>query len=271
MPGATATTPMRSSSATAPLRCRSCATPGASSCRSPTPRARPSSTAQMIRGIKEHLFAVLRDVDLHRQRDRRHRPPRQRRPGLDHQRAVSHPAQCAGAGLQGAARTWSVCWGGHSIADGEYHYTKRVGYELGLRALDVCTGCGPGAMKGPMKGAAIAHAKQRIVHGRYIGLTEPGIIAAEPPNAIVNQLVIMPDIEKRLEAFLRLAHGIVVFPGGVGHRRGNPVPARRAARAGQRRPAAPGGAHRPARKRGRGSSSCPNSSRARWAPRRWRG
>src|SRR5690606_40151751 len=43
-----------------------------------------------------------------------------------------------------------------------------------------------------------------------------GIIAAEPPNAIVNQLVIMPDIEKRLEAFIRLAHGVVVFPGGVG-------------------------------------------------------
>ena len=32
----------------------------------------------------------------------------------------------------------------------------------------------------------------------------------------MNQLVIMPDIEKRLEAFVRLAHGIVVFPGGVG-------------------------------------------------------
>ncbi|MGH8253818.1 MAG: nucleotide 5'-monophosphate nucleosidase PpnN, partial [Steroidobacteraceae bacterium] len=109
-----------------------------------------------------------------------------------------------------------VCWGGHSIGDGEYQYTKRVGYELGLRALDVCTGCGPGAMKGPMKGAAIAHAKQRIATGRYLGVTEPGIIAAEPPNAIVNQLVIMPDIEMRLEAFLRLAHGIVVFPGGVG-------------------------------------------------------
>jgi predicted Rossmann-fold nucleotide-binding protein len=67
-----------------------------------------------------------------------------------------------------------------------------------------------------MKGATIGHAKQRNVHGRYIGLTEPGIIAAEPPNAIVNQLVIMPDIEKRLEAFVRLAHGVVVFPGGVG-------------------------------------------------------
>jgi len=71
-------------------------------------------------------------------------------------------------------------------------------------------------MKGPMKGATIGHAKQRIESGRYIGLTEPGIIAAEPPNPIVNQLVIMPDIEKRLEAFVRMAHGIVVFPGGAG-------------------------------------------------------
>ena len=26
----------------------------------------------------------------------------------------------------------------------------------------------------------------------------------------------MPDIEKRLEAFVRIAHGIIIFPGGVG-------------------------------------------------------
>jgi hypothetical protein len=71
-------------------------------------------------------------------------------------------------------------------------------------------------MKGPMKGATIGHSKQRIRDGRYIGLTEPGIVAAEPPNAIVNQLVILPDIEKRLEAFVRIGHGIVVFPGGAG-------------------------------------------------------
>src|SRR5690606_38616068 len=109
-----------------------------------------------------------------------------------------------------------VCWGGHSIGESEYQYTKKVGYEMGLRGLDVCTGCGPGAMKGPMKGATIGHAKQRISTGRYIGISEPGIIAAEPPNAIVNQLVVMPDIEKRLEAFVRMAHGVVVFPGGVG-------------------------------------------------------
>ena len=71
-------------------------------------------------------------------------------------------------------------------------------------------------MKGPMKGATIGHSKQRIRDGRYIGMTEPGIIAAEPPNPIVNQLVIMPDIEKRLEAFVRTGHGICVFPGGAG-------------------------------------------------------
>jgi predicted Rossmann-fold nucleotide-binding protein len=109
-----------------------------------------------------------------------------------------------------------VCWGGHSINEVEYKYTKEVGYHLGLRGLNICTGCGPGAMKGPMKGATIGHAKQRIADGRYLGFTEPGIIAAEPPNPIVNELVILPDIEKRLEAFVRCAHGIVIFPGGAG-------------------------------------------------------
>jgi len=48
-------------------------------------------------------------------------------------------------------------------------------------------------MKGPMKGATIAHAKQRYYNGSYIGITEPGIIASESPNPIVNTLVVMPD------------------------------------------------------------------------------
>ena len=109
-----------------------------------------------------------------------------------------------------------VCWGGHSIPLHEYRYSTRLGYELGLRRLDVCTGCGPGAMKGPMKGAVLGHGKQRYQKTRYIGVTEPGIIAAEPPNAIVNELCILPDIEKRLEAFMRLGHGIIIFPGGPG-------------------------------------------------------
>src|SRR5690606_32107850 len=70
-----------------------------------------------------------------------------------------------------------VCWGGHSISREEYDFTKRVGYELGLRDLNIITGCGPGAMKGPMKGATIGHSKQHLYNRRYIGITEPGIIA----------------------------------------------------------------------------------------------
>jgi hypothetical protein len=71
-------------------------------------------------------------------------------------------------------------------------------------------------MKAPMKGATIGHAKQQHNPRRYIGLTENSIVAAEPPNPIVNELVIMPDIEKRLEAFVRLGHALIVFPGGPG-------------------------------------------------------
>jgi predicted Rossmann-fold nucleotide-binding protein len=170
---------------------------------------------QMIRGIKEHLFAVLRDVVyIAHEIEQGSRFDLTDSVGITN--AVFHVLRNAGALDRKIKPNLVVCWGGHSIGEAEYQYTKKIGYELGLRSMDVCTGCGPGAMKGPMKGATIGHAKQRINNGRYIGLTEPGIIAAEPPNAIVNQLVIMPDIEKRLEAFVRLAHGLVVFPGGVG-------------------------------------------------------
>ncbi len=169
----------------------------------------------IIKGIQEHLFAVLRDivyVNMHL---------------ADNQRLnLTNPTHItnlvfgilrnAGSLTPGITPNLVVCWGGHSINAAEYQYTREVGNELGLRELNICTGCGPGAMEGPMKGAAIGHAKQRYTEQRYVGLTEPSIIAAEPPNPIVNELVIMPDIEKRLEAFVRTAHGIVIFPGGPG-------------------------------------------------------
>jgi pyrimidine/purine-5'-nucleotide nucleosidase len=170
---------------------------------------------EMIRGMKEHVFAVLRDVIfISNEIIESGRFDLTNPAAITN--AVFHILRNARILDYKAKPNLVVCWGGHSIGTEEYQYTKKVGYELGLRGMDVCTGCGPGAMKGPMKGATIGHAKQRIIGGRYIGLTEPGIIAAEPPNPIVNQLVIMPDIEKRLEAFVRLAHGVVVFPGGVG-------------------------------------------------------
>jgi predicted Rossmann-fold nucleotide-binding protein len=175
---------------------------------------------RIIRGINEHLFAVLRDI-IYVSNEIGGNPRFRLNTPEGITDAVFHILRNANI-LRPAAQPHQpdpnlvVCWGGHSIPRNEYDYSKVVGYQMGLRGLDICTGCGPGAMKGPMKGAAIGHAKQRIASGRYLGITEPGIIAAESPNPIVNELVIMPDIEKRLEAFVRTGHAIVVFPGGAG-------------------------------------------------------
>lgn len=167
---------------------------------------------RMIRGIQEHLFSALRDIvynDIKLGEDASRSQP-------EATNLVFRILRNADAVRPGVPPRMVVCWGGHAIPREEYDYAKDVGYALGLRGLDIVTGCGIGAMKGPMKGAAVGHAKQQIKNGRYVGISEPGIIASESPNAIVNELVIMPDIEKRLEAFVRLAHAIVVFPGGVG-------------------------------------------------------
>ncbi|UNH27790.1 nucleotide 5'-monophosphate nucleosidase PpnN [Moellerella wisconsensis] len=173
---------------------------------------------KIIRSLQANLFAVLRDIlFVHAQ--------------ITHAERVHHLNMDNGTHITNMlfsilrnARalhidedpSMIVCWGGHSINEVEYLYGRKVGNELGLRELNICTGCGPGAMEAPMKGAAVGHAQQRYNNSRFIGLTEPSIIAAEPPNPLVNELIIMPDIEKRLESFVRLAHGIIIFPGGVG-------------------------------------------------------
>ncbi len=170
---------------------------------------------KIIKGIQEHLSAVLRDILF--TNSRYQGVSQEALPSSEHiTHVVFDILRNADVILPNTDANLITCWGGHSINHIEYKYTKKVGYQLGLRGFNICTGCGPGAMKGPMKGATIGHAKQRNKEGRYIGLTEPSIIAAEPPNAIVNELVIMPDIEKRLEAFVRMSHGIIIFPGGAG-------------------------------------------------------
>ena len=173
---------------------------------------------RIIRALQANLFAVLRDIlfvngQIHNAGRFQH---------LDLESSV-HITNLVFSILRnaralhvGEAPNMVVCWGGHSINENEYLYARRVGTQLGLRELNICTGCGPGAMEAPMKGAAVGHAQQRYKDSRFIGMTEPSIIAAEPPNPLVNELIIMPDIEKRLEAFVRIAHGIIIFPGGVG-------------------------------------------------------
>ncbi len=169
----------------------------------------------MIRGIQDHLFSVLRDIVFTDHKiTRGSKFDLQNSAGITD--AVFRIVRNADVVRPNEAPKLVVCWGGHSIGREEYDYSKLVGYQMGLRGLNIGTGCGIGAMKGPMKGAAVGHAKQQISDGRYIGISEPGIIASESPNPIVNELIILPDIEKRLEVFVRLAHCIIVFPGGAG-------------------------------------------------------
>lgn len=170
---------------------------------------------QLIVGLKEHLFAVIRDL-LYARNDILDNGQFDLATSSGITNSIFHIARNANLFERNTIPNIIICWGGHSIPEGEYQYSKHLGYELGLRGLDICTGCGPGVMKGPMKGALLGHGKQRIKHGRYIGISEPGIIAAEAPNAFVTELCIMPDIEKRLEAFVRIGHGIIIFPGGAG-------------------------------------------------------
>jgi len=171
---------------------------------------------ELIKGVHEHLFAVLRDMLYMGSKHSTNFEQLIDTPSSLTTHIVFDMLRHADAIPPDNPVNMIVCWGGHSIREEEYKYTKTVGYQLGLRGFNICTGCGPGAMKGPMKGATIGHAKQRNKNGRYLGISEPSIIAAEPPNAIVNELIIMPDIEKRLEAFVRISHGIVIFPGGAG-------------------------------------------------------
>jgi predicted Rossmann-fold nucleotide-binding protein len=170
---------------------------------------------RIIQGVRELLSAVIRDLVYFDSEISGH-PHHNLNSSEGITNAVFEMLRNANALVPQVDPNLVVCWGGHSISREEYDYTKDCGYQLGLREMSIITGCGPGAMKGPMKGATIAHAKQRVSSRRYIGISEPGIIAAESPNPIVSELIVMPDIEKRLESFVRLGHGIIVFPGGVG-------------------------------------------------------
>ena len=180
---------------------------------------------EIIRGVREQLFSVLRDI-LYVDESilKAHRFNLNNSEDITN--AVFHILRNANILQPDMQPNLVVCWGGHSIAPHEYQYTKDVGYQLGLRGMDIGTGCGPGAMKGPMKGATIGHAKQHIRDGRYIGITEPGIIAAEAPNPIIEKSIIVFTSE-RLDlvnpCFYPFSSWHRYFPWRPWHSRGAPL------------------------------------------------
>ena len=174
---------------------------------------------KIIRNIQYHLFAVLRDIIFAQiNQDRflgNHLTQADISARITNQ--VFSILRNAKALRIGEDPNLVVCWGGHSINESEYQYCRAVGLELGYRELNIVTGCGPGVMEAPMKGAAIGHANQRFKDSRFIGITEPSIIASEPPNPIVNELIIMPDIEKRPGSLYSIGTHFSYFPRRSGY------------------------------------------------------
>jgi uncharacterized protein YuzB (UPF0349 family) len=91
---------------------------------------------EMVAGIREHLFSVLRDVVYLGEDIRDNRKfDQSTSEGLTD--IVFHILRNAGILQPLIAANVVVCWGGHSISREEYEYTKLVGYQLGLRGMDV--------------------------------------------------------------------------------------------------------------------------------------
>ena len=144
---------------------------------------------RMIRGIREHLFAVLRDI-IYTHNEIQGDPTLDLGIGQHITSAVFHILRNARVLHPSVDPNIVVCWGGHSIGRSEYDYTKEVGYQFGLRARRARAG--PRRDEGTDERRNDRPRETTHHRGRYIGLTEPGIIASEPPNPIVNELVIPP-------------------------------------------------------------------------------
>lgn len=121
---------------------------------------------QVIKKLRKHLYAVLRDiVQMQMAKD----------PDLDFikKKYATESAYItnqifvnlrnANVLKAGIKPNLAVCWGGHSIPQNEYDYAYQVGLELGLRKIDICTGCGPGVMEAPMKGSLQGYSDRKSV------------------------------------------------------------------------------------------------------------
>lgn len=109
--------------------------------------------------------------------------------------------------------------GGHSISRAEYKAVAEWATLLALMdpGTSFITGCGEGVMRAPFTGADVAHTRSKNSgFAQNIGLTEIGILWKEAPNPRVQHHFTAPDIESRMEAFVRMSHQLVAFPGGVG-------------------------------------------------------
>ncbi|WP_156504154.1 pyrimidine/purine nucleosidase domain-containing protein, partial [Oleiphilus sp. HI0066] len=92
----------------------------------------------MIQGINNHLFSVVRDI-IYTDSVMMKNTSLNLKSSEQVTNFIFHLLRNANLLKTNCETDIVVCWGGHSIKRNEYEYTKEVGYQLGLRALNICT------------------------------------------------------------------------------------------------------------------------------------
>jgi uncharacterized protein (TIGR00730 family) len=99
-----------------------------------------------------------------------------------------------------------------TAADPLYHTVFALSRTLAARGIDIITGGGPGLMEAANAGGRAAlHADSRSY-----GLTLEVPVLDESPNPHLDIKSSHKRFSSRLDEFVRLSHGVVVAPGGIG-------------------------------------------------------
>src|ERR1051326_1122766 len=108
-----------------------------------------------------------------------------------------------------------VClFGSARIQPGDplYHTVFELSRALAGQGMDIITGGGPGLMEAANAGVRSGHETR----GRSYGLTMEFPALSEPPNPHLDIKSSHKRFSSRLDEFVRLSHGVVVAPGGIG-------------------------------------------------------
>lgn len=113
------------------------------------------------------------------------------------------------------SRHFRVCIFGSAripAGDARYEQTAELARRLALRGIDVVTGGGPGLMEAANRGAWDARRRRARSFGLPLDL--PSL--TEPANPHLHFSSAHKRFSSRLDEFIRLSHGVVVAPGGIG-------------------------------------------------------
>lgn len=103
-----------------------------------------------------------------------------------------------------------------TATDPLYYTVFDLSCALAARGMDIVTGGGPGLMEAANAGVQAARQAIRQAASRSYGLTLEIPTLAESPNRHLDITSRHRKFSSRLDEFVRLSHGIVVAPGGIG-------------------------------------------------------